>query len=479
MNKVSKGFIWSAIDRFSIQGVSFLLSILIARIVSPSAYGLIVMIQVFLTISQLFIDGGFANALIQKKNREEIDYYTVFIFNFVVAILLYVLFFILAPYIAAFYNEPQLTKLTRIISLNLVFSSLSIIQKTRLTISLDFKTQTKAGLISVIISGVVGVCCAYMGLEVWALVIQSLLHQLLLSIFFMSYSRWIPKLQFSMRSFKGLFNYGSKLLVNNLLTSLMLQLYNLVIGKRFTSADLAYYNRGFTLSQFPSTNIADVMYRVVFPVLSDLQDEKEKLIDTYFKYLHLSNYIILPIMGLFFVLASPLVEIVLTAKWIPSVVYIQIITLNFILYPWMQQSGALIAAIGNSGLLLKAQILKRTVSFIILIATIGFGIEIMCWGFVVGAFFETAVNVYLDKRELGITFQKQIRSQIDVFVITLIMCLVVYFYTYLFNNIYIQLFGGVFIGLLVYLLLTCLLNIQEKSIIESYFYSLLKNIRKN
>ena len=469
MNKVSNGIIWSAIDRFSVQGVSFVLSIIIARIVSPSAYGLIVMTQVFLSISQLFIDGGFANALIQKKNRDEIDYSTVFIFNLAISIGLYFLLFFAAPIIARFYEEPQLVWLTRVISLNLIFSSLSIVQRTRLTIALDFKTQTKAGLISVAISGIVGVACAYMGMEVWALVIQGLLSQLILSLGLMYYSKWMPRMRFSIDSFKGLFNYGSKLLVNNLFTALVLQLYNLVIGKRFTSADLAYYNRGFTLSQFPSTNISDIMYRVIFPILSDLQDKKDKLISAYFKYLHLSNFILLPIMGLFIVLASPLIEVVLTDKWLPSVPYIQIITLNFILYPWMQQSGALIAAIGNSGLLLKAQIVKRSVSFAILIATIGFGIKVMCWGFVIGALFETIVNVYLDKKELGISYWKQIVTQFDVFIITAFDCLLVFLFIQFFNNVYIQLFIGGLFGVIVYLIFTFLFKLEERTYIEAIY----------
>ena len=236
MSQVSKGFFWSAVERFSIQGVSFVLGIIIARIVSPSAYGLIVMIQVFITFSQLFIDGGFANALIQKKDRNDTDYCTVFIFNMGIALLLYLLFFLCAPLIARFYVEPQLITITRVIALNLIFSSLSIVQKTRLTINLDFKTQTKAGLIAVIISGTTGVFCAYAGLEVWALVIQGLLNQLIGSIMLMYYSRWRPRMVFSVDSFRRLFSFGSKLMLSNILTGIYINLNNLIIGKKYTSA---------------------------------------------------------------------------------------------------------------------------------------------------------------------------------------------------------------------------------------------------
>ena len=283
MSQVAKGFLWSGIERFSIQGIGFILSIIIARIVSPSSYGLIVMIQVFLSFSQIFIDGGFANALIQKKDRTEIDYYTVFLFNLGVAIGLYVLFFLSAPYIADFYNEPQLTNLTRIISLNLIFSSLSIVQRARLTIALDFKTQTKAGLIAVVVSGTIGVICAYSGLEVWALVIQSLASQVIISLSLMYFSRWMPKMRFSINSFIKMFDYGSKLMANNVVTGIYINLANLIIGKKYSAVDLAYYNRGFTLSQFPSSNIAEIMNRIIFPVLSRVQDDRQQLIEKYLK----------------------------------------------------------------------------------------------------------------------------------------------------------------------------------------------------
>ena len=357
MSQIIRGFIWSAVERFSIQSIGFILSIIISRIVSPSAYGLIVMINVFISFSTLFIEGGFANALIQKKDRNETDYCTVFIFNMAVALVLYFLFFLWAPLIADFYNEPQLNIITKVISLNLIFTSLSIVQKTRLTINLDFKTQTKAGLIAIVISGTVGVICAYNDMEVWALVIQGLLNNLLISVLLLLYSPWKFKAKFSIQSFKRLFSFGSKLMISNMLTGIFINLGNLFIGKRYTSSDLAFYNRGFTLSQFPSTNLSDVMNRVIYPILSQVQDDRKKLISEYLKYLHLSHYIILPLMGLLYILAEPLIIVLLTPKWLDAVPYLQIFCLNFMLYPIIQQSGNPVAVIGHSGILLKYQLL--------------------------------------------------------------------------------------------------------------------------
>lgn len=465
MTQVSKGFFWSAIEKFSIQGISFLLSIIIARIVSPSSYGLIVMIQVFLSFSQLFIDSGFANALIQKKDRDETDYCTVFIFNMGVAIVLYLLFFFAAPLIANFYEEPQLKSITRVISLNLIFNSLSIVQKTRLTINLDFKTQTKAGLIAVFISGTIGVICAYNGLEVWALVIQGIINQLLISAALMYFSRWRPKFIFSVDSFKRLFSFGSKLMLSNILTSIIININSLVIGKKYTSADLAFYNRGFTLSQFPSVNISDVMNRIIYPVLARVQDDMETLRKEYLRYLHLAHYVVLPLMGLLLVLADPLVRVLLTPKWIEAVPYIQIFCINFMLYPIIQQTANPVAAIGHSGVLLKYQVLKRAVSLGILVYTVTISIPAICWGTAVGSLFEAIVNVLICRKEIGVGIRAHIKSQLDVILSVAGVCVIVYFVTALIPGAIWKLILGGVLGFALYIAATLLFNFQEKEYI--------------
>lgn len=463
MSQVSRGFIWSGVERFSIQGISFLLSILIARIVSPSSYGLIVMVQVFLSFSQLFIDGGFANALIQKKDRQNIDYYTVFIFNLLVAIIIYAFLFVAAPFIAVFYNEPQITILTRVISLNLILSSLSIVQRARLTIELDFKTQTKAGVLAVVISGIAGVICAYSGLEVWALVVQSLLSQAVISFSLIYYSKWMPKLMFSTASFRSMFNYGSKILMSNVLTGLYVNLSNLLIGKYYTPAKLAFYNRGFTLSQFPSVNVASVLHRVIFPTLSKLQDDRKQLIDAYQRYLHLSHYIILPLLCLLIVLATPLIEIVLTPKWLPAVPYLRIFSVNFMFYAWCMEANAPIAAIGKSGVLLKYSIVKRIIAFVILVITLGISVEAICWGITLSSFFELVISIYVNHKVLGTSIKTQLKYQADVFLIVAMMGILTYCFSLLFTLPLLRLIlGGVF-GIALYLSLTFIFNIYEKT----------------
>ena len=469
MLQIYRGFVWSAVERFSVQGISFLLSIIIARIVSPSAYGLIVMVQVFLSFSQLFIDGGFANALIQKKNRDETDYCTVFFFNLGVALCLYFLLFFMAPVIAKFYDEPQLTSITRVISLNLILSSFSIVQKTRLTVNLDFRTQTKAGLAAVIISGTIGIICAYRGFEVWALVIQGVVNQFIISSALMYFSRWKPRLIFSSQSFKRLFSFGSKLMFANILTSIYINLTNLVIGKKYTSADLAFYNRGFTLSQFPPTNLSDVMNRVIYPVLTRTQDDLDSLKREYLKYLHLTNFIILPLMGLLLVLAEPLIEVLLTSKWIGTVPFFQIFCLNFMLYPLQQQSGNPVAAIGHSGILLRAQILKRIISFGILIFTLTISIPAVCWGILASSAFEAMVNVLICRKEIGVGIRTHLKSQIDVALTVAVICISVYFLSSLISNALMKLLIGGTLGGALYLFATWVFNFHEKEYLVNAF----------
>lgn len=463
MSQVSRGFFWSAVERFSIQGISFLLSIIIARIVSPSAYGLIVMIQVFLSFSQLFIDSGFANALIQKKDRDETDYCTVFIFNMGVAVVLYLLFFFAAPLIAIFYEEPQLKAITRVISLNLIFNSLSIVQKTRLTINLDFKTQTKAGLVAVIISGTIGVICAYNGLEVWALVIQGIVNQLLISAMLMYFSRWRPKMVFSVNSFKRLFSFGSKLMLSNILTSIFINLSNLVIGKKYSSANLAFFNRGFTLSQFPSVNLGDVMNRVIYPILAAKQDDRNALKKEYLKYLHLSHYVILPLMALLLVLAEPLIVVLLTPKWGDAVPYLQIFCINFMLYPIIQQTTNPVAAIGHSGVLLKYQVVKRLVSLVFLAGTVLISVKAVCWGTVASSLFEAIVNVLVVRKDLGVGLRDYLKTQMDVVVTVVVVSAIVYFGTLLIGNMLVRLLIGGTVGVLLYLVATYMFNFSEKA----------------
>lgn len=324
-SKTVSGVLWSAIERFSLQGVQFIINVLMARLLLPSDYGMIGMLAVFLQISQTFIDSGFSDALVQKKDRTETDLSTVFYFNIVISVLLYLLLFIGAPFIAQFYHMPELTLVTRIVMLNLIFSSFAAVPKIILVIKIDFKTQSKISLISAVVSGGIGITMAYKGYGVWSLVFQSLLNILLITFLSFYYINWRPLKTFSKDSFQNLFSFGSKLLFSRLIHALYYNLYAIVIGRRYSSAELGYYTRAEQFAIFPSGNINAIISRVTFPILSSIQDDDERLASAYRKYIKLASFLIFPLMIGLAVLAKPLIILLLTEKWIMTVVLLQIL----------------------------------------------------------------------------------------------------------------------------------------------------------
>lgn len=330
-----KGMVWSAVERFSVQGVQFILGIIIARLVSPSEYGLIAMLGIFLAIAQTFIDSGFSSALIQKKDRTDIDYSTAFYFNLAIAVIVYGILFLTAPLIADFYEESQLEVITKWIGLNLIISGFSIVQRAKLTVKLDFKTQAKASLLAVLFSGVVGVVLAYKGFGVWALVIQALLNNLLDTLLLWICTKWMPSFVFSWNSFKTLFSFGSKLLLSGLLHTVYINLYSLVIGRKYSATDVGYYNRAYSLAQFPSINIVGIITRVIYPVQCEMQGDDEQLNRSFIQYLRISCYIIFPLMVGLSVLAKPLVLVLLTEKWLPMSDLLSILCIAYMWYPMM------------------------------------------------------------------------------------------------------------------------------------------------
>lgn len=469
MSRTSKGIIWSFVERFSSQGIGFVVSIVIARLVAPEMYGLIALITVFISFAQVFIDSGFGNALIQKQNRTEKDYNTVFIFNMAVAIVLYVGFFLTAPVIADFYDEPRLIVLTRFVALNLIISSLCIVQRTRLNISLDFKTQAKATVIATIIGGSVGIFMAYHGFEVWALVIQQLTSQSITTIVLMYYSSWRPRLQFSWDSFKSMFSFGSKLLINNVITSIYINIANLVIGKYYSPASLAFYNRGFTLSQLPSTNIEAVLQRIIYPLTCEVQNDRGRLVQTYLKYLHFSHFIILPLLTLLCVLSAPLISVLLTDKWLPAAEYVSLFSINFMFYSWIDQSGSVTNAVGRSDLNLRGTFFKRPIAFALLFVALGISVRAICIATILTSFVELITNMYFTNKVVRLTYLQQFKSQVDVILANVLLGVITFFVSQLFESAIYQLVVGGIIGLTSYISMIFILKFDERELIYNAF----------
>lgn len=457
-----KGVMWSAVERFSVQGIQFVLTIIIARLVLPSDYGLIAMLNIFLAIAQVFVDSGFSNALIQKKDRTEADFSTVFYFNSLISIVFYLLLYISAPYIASFYKEPDLSPVTRWIGLNIIISGFSIVQRAKLTINVDFKKQAKASLTAVLISGIIGILLAYKGWGVWALVFQTLSNSLLNTLLLWIFAKWVPKWTFSRESFSVLFSFGSKLLLSGLLHTIYINLYSLVIGKRYSSMDVGFYNRAYQFASFPSINIVGIINRVIYPIQCEMQDDDKRLKTSFIKYLRMSCFIVFPLMIIVATLSKPLILLLLTEKWLPVAELLSILCFAYMWYPVMVVNNQILNVKGRSDYFLYAEILKKVIAITILFITLPFGVWTLCWGIVVYNFFDMVIIFYYSKKVISVKYLEQIRNIMPFFFISLLTGGVVYLSIQFFKGYLLeQLTIGCLIGLLVYILFCLIFRISE------------------
>lgn len=412
---------WSAIERFSTQGVQFLFGIILARLLAPADYGVIAMLAIFLAVSQTFIDSGFANAVIRKIDRTEKDMATMFFFNIGMSLVCYTVIFLAAPFIASFYNMPELTLVLRVLALKLIFQSFSTVQVTNLTIKVDFKKQAKISLSAAILSGIVGIYFAYKGYGVWSLVIQSLFSTLYCAIVYWLAVRWHPTCFFSKDSFRYLFSYGSKIVASALINTLYNNIYALVIGKFYTPAQLGNYSKADKFAQFPSQNITGILQRVSFPVLSQLQTDQKRLRSGYVKFINLSAFLVFPLMMGLLALARPFTMVILTDKWENMIILLQILCLSMMWYPVHAINLNLLQVIGRSDLFLKLEIIKKIIGVAILAITLPMGILEMCIGQIVAAWINLFVNTYYSGKFLQAGFIFQMKFLLPTFFNSLIM----------------------------------------------------------
>lgn len=408
--KIIKGAKWSMIERLASQGVQFVLSIIIARLVLPSEYGLIAMLTVFLAVAQVFIDSGFSYSLLQKQKRTNRDFSTVFIFNVLLSIIIYFIFFCFAKVIADFYNESRLVDIIRVSFLVLIINSFSIVQRTKFQIDLNFKVQAYISLLSIIISGTIAVILAYMNYGVWALVAQSLLGALISSIGFWILGNWKVSLIFSKESFNELFSFGAKILGTMLMDTIYVNLYNLCIGKAYSSKDLGFYNRAFTLSQFPSRNLYNILNRVLFPVLCEQQNDERQQTDTFKKYIQLVSFIVFPLMIFLSFFSYAIIEIVLSEKWTPCAIYLSILSLAYMFYPIMASLFELVNSRGFSNLALKAEFIKKFFGVSIIVITIPMGIVPLCVGALITNLLDMATMIYFSRKVTPVGYMLMLRA---------------------------------------------------------------------
>lgn len=470
--KAARGLFWSSVDRFSSQGISFVFSIFLARILDISDYGIVAMIVVFMAVAQAFVDSGFSSALIRKPDLNEEDKSTAFYFNIVVGLACYGILFLASPLITDFYDEPLLSPIIRVTGLSIIFNSLCVVQRALFTIAVDFKTQAIISLACTVISGIVGLVMAYNGYGVWALVAQSTISTFLNFVLLWLCSRWRPVTGFSRASFRYLFNFGSKLLASGLLDTLYNNAYPIVIGKFYNSAQLGLYSRAQGYASLPSSNITGILQRVTFPVLSLMQDDDEKLANNYRRLLRMSAFVVFPLMIGLAAIADPLIRVLITSKWAGCIIYLQIICFGMMLYPIHALNLNLLQVKGRSDLFLRLEIVKKIIGVCTLCITIPFGITAMCIGLVIVSVIALYINTYYTGKLLRLSFLKQIKDLAPFFILSILVGLLMYYAPISIYNDFYRLVLGVLIGIVSYVGLSALFKIKE-------FNEIINLIRKN
>lgn len=425
-NTTIKGVGWSFTDSLLSQGTTFLVGIVLARLLSPEEYGLLGLLMIFIVISESIVNSGLNSALIRKQNTTELDYNTVFITNLLLSFLMYGLLFVCAPLISLFFEKPQLTVLLRVLGVIVIFNALSIVPATKLTKKVDFKSITVCSLIGSVFAGIVGISMAVMNYGVWALVGQQMTKQLVYTLALVVANKWLPQIQFSIRSFKELWGFGWKLLVSGLINNVWNEIYKVVIGKCYTPETLGQFTQAQFYSNIFSQNLTGIVQRVSYPVLSKIQDERERLKQAYRQVIKVTMLITFVFMFGLAGCAKQFIFVLIGEQWIPCVGYLQILCFTMALYPLHAINLNMLQVQGRSDLFLKLEIIKKCIAVIPLLLGIYIDIYWMLIGSVVVGWIAYYLNAYYSGPYLQYSVWAQIKDILPSLLLSLSMALVVY-----------------------------------------------------
>ncbi|MBS5539357.1 MAG: lipopolysaccharide biosynthesis protein [Phocaeicola plebeius] len=449
--QTKKGLYWSFFNQFSNYGMQFCIGIVMARLLSPSDYGITALPGVFMAIAGIFQDSGMAGALVRKEKVEEKDYSTLFIYSIAMGIFMYAILFTASPWIAKFFNTPILTSLIRVTALGFLWGPVSTVQYVILSRKLDFKTPTKISITTKLFSGIVGILLAYIGYGLWALVISGVLSSFLGLIIVAYIVKWYPKTGWSKDSFKYLWNYGNKMLVSSLLDTAYNNITPVFVGKFYSPADLGVYNRARGYAAMPSQQVTGVIQNVTFPVLSKMQNDNESLARNYRRMLRSTAFIVFPLMLMLAALARPLVITLITAKWEACIILLQIICFSMMWYPIHSINLNLLMVKGRSDLFLRLEIIKKIIGLSILTITLPQGLIIFCCGNILSSIISLIINTYYTGKLIHIGLFKQMRDLMPIIILSLVMFGVILLANHFITNLYIQIIIGGIIGVTVYL----------------------------
>lgn len=424
--KITSNLAWRFLERFGAQGVTLIVSIVLARLLNPSVYGIIALITVITSILQVFVDSGLGTALIQKKNADDLDFSTVFYFNLFICVLLYLLLFFAAPKISAFYKMPELNATIRVLGLLLVVSGFKNIQGAYVSRNLLFKKYFFATLGGTILAAFVGIGMAYLGFGVWALVAQNLVNQIIDTTILWITVQWRPKRQFSLDRLKLLFSYGWKLLVSSLLDTLWNELRQLIVGKMYSPTDLAFYNKGNEYPKYATTALNSSIDSVLLPVMSQVQDNTYRIKEMTRRAMKISTYVMAPMMmGLAFI-GEPVVRLILTEKWLPCVPFMRIFCITYMFYPVHTANLNAIKAMGRSDLFLKLEIVKKIMGLTVLLLTMWHGVMVMAYSLLFTSVLSQIINSWPNKKLLNYSYLEQIKDILPGILLAVVMGCCVY-----------------------------------------------------
>ena len=424
--KVIDNFVWRFMERCGAQGVAFIVQIVLARILEPEAYGAIALVTVFTTILQVFVDSGMGNALIQKKNADDLDFSTVFYFNIFVCCILYLLMFSCAPEIAEFYNLPELTSVIRILSLTLVISGVRNVQQAYVSKTMQFKKFFFATLGGTIGAAVVGIIMAYIGFGIWALVAQHLFNAAVSTVILWVTVPWVPQWQFSFARLKGLFHFGWKLLVSSLINQIYNEIIQLLIGKFYTTTELAQYNRGKSIPDYIVANVNTSIDSVLLPSMAEEQDDVRRVKNMTRRAIKTSTYIMAPLMmGLVFV-SKPMIRLLLTEKWIPCVPFMTIFCITYMFYPIHTANLNAIKSLGRSDIYLRLEIAKKIVGILGLLVTVRIGVMAMAYSLLFTSVVDQVINSWPNRKLLKYGYLDQLRDILPGILLAVVMGVLVY-----------------------------------------------------
>lgn len=474
-NKTIKGVGWSAADAFLGQGVTFVVGLVLARLLSPDEYGLIGICLIFTTVLNGIVDSGFSNALIRKKDVTDEDYNTMFTTNMAISIVLYVLLFVSAPFVSDFFHRIELIALVRVTGLVLFCNALSITQVTILAKKIDFKTKTKASLVSAVASGVIGIAMAFKGYGVWSLVAQQVSKQLLYTLCLWVLTKWWPKFTFYKDSFSYMWGFGWKLLASGILNNVWNQLYQVFIGRCYTPSTLGHFTRANEYASIFSSNLTSIVQRVSYPVLAEIQDDKELMVLGYRKVIKVTMFVTTVCMISLGAVAEPMIYTLIGTKWYEAATYLPLICLSMSLYPLHAINLNILQVLGRSDIFLYLEVLKKFVGLVPIVIGIFCGIYYMLLASIITGFLSLYLNTWYTGKTLNYTFLKQLRDIAPSYGTAFVIALAVYFLKYLPFQYYIVLVIQIIVGSIVGLIISELFRFEEYRELKSI---VIKSINK-